>query len=92
MGKQCMKKAQGLTLNTIVIAALVLVVLLIALAILGRTSGKTLPFFDKQTECSSRSGVCETEAKCVNTTIYGLGCEKDKDGKDTGKVCCIKSG
>ncbi|MBI2550519.1 hypothetical protein HYV83_05070 [Candidatus Woesearchaeota archaeon] len=87
MGKRRMKKAQGLTLNTIVIAALVLVVLLIALAILGRTSGKTLPFFDKQTGCEARGGNCAPETglkACTGTKIYGLDCT------DPTPVCCIK--
>ncbi|MBI2142720.1 hypothetical protein HYU20_00030 [Candidatus Woesearchaeota archaeon] len=82
------KKAQGLSLNTVVIAAIVLVVLLIAIAVLTGTSNKVLPFFTKQAECQARGGTCE--ATCNDVKVYGLGCEKDKDGKDTGKVCCVK--
>lgn len=82
-------KAQGLALNTIVIAALVLVVLLIALAILGRTSGKTIPFLSKQTECAARGGECAAETgvgECTGTKVYGLDC------KEPAKpVCCIKA-
>ncbi|MBI3036195.1 hypothetical protein HYY73_00340 [Candidatus Woesearchaeota archaeon] len=87
-----MKKAQGLTLNTIVIAALVLVVLLIALAILGRTSGKTIPFLSKQTECTARGGNCAADTgvgACTGTKIYGLeGCPPKDKPDDT--VCCVK--
>lgn len=84
-----MKKGEGLALNTIAIAAIVLVTLLIVLFIIYGTSNKTLPFFSKQTECIARGGDCKLEADCGDAKIYGLGCEKDNDGKDTGKVCCI---
>ncbi len=83
-----MRKGQGLSLNTVVIAALVLVVLLITLAIIKGTSGKVLPFFGKQTECQSRGGSCASESgpeMCTNISVYGLDC------KDPKPVCCIKS-
>lgn len=83
-----MKRAQSLALNTIVVAAIVLIVLIVIIGILMSSSGKVVPFFGKQTECTGRGGTCELV--CGDTKIYGLGCEKDKDGKDTGKVCCIK--
>ena len=83
-----MKKAQGLPLNTIVIAAIVLVVLLIILAIIYKTSGRVIPFLGKQVECDGRGGTCTAAADCTETKIYGLGC-----GEGTYKdkpICCIK--
>lgn len=83
-----MKKAQGLSLNTIVIAALVLIVLIIAIAILGGTSGKVLPFFGKQTTCEGRGGQCLEQ--CTDTKIYGIS-NCDERGKKENKayVCCV---
>lgn len=78
------KKAQGLSLNTVVIAAIVLVVLLIAIAILTGTSNKVLPFFSKQTECTARGGICGEEKSCGDVKIYGLDCKEPKP------VCCVK--
>ena len=83
-----MKKAQGLPLNTIVIAAIVLVVLLIILAIIYKTSGRVIPFLGRQTECDGRGGTCTATADCTETKICGLGC-----GEGTYKdnpICCIK--
>ncbi len=85
-----MKKGEAMALNTVAIGAIVLVVLLIVLFILYSTSNKTIPFFSKQSECKARGGDCIKEAECGDAKIYGLGCEKGKDGKDTGNVCCIK--
>ncbi len=90
MGKQRVSKrtksAEGLALNTIAIAAIVLVVLLIVLSVIYSTSNKTLPFFSKQTDCTVRSGSCIQESgDCGGTKVYGLGgCPEDKP------VCCIQ--
>lgn len=79
------KRGQGLALNTVIIAALVLIVLLIVIAIIYGTSGKVLPFFNKQTECTARGGACQAESdSCGGTKVYGLG-----DCKAPKPVCCI---
>lgn len=83
-----MKKAQGLPLNTIVIAAIVLVVLLIVIGIIYHTSGRVIPFLWKQTECDGRGGACTADKDCTDSKIYGLGCGKGAS-KDK-PVCCIK--
>ena len=81
-----MKKAQSLSLNTIVVAAIVLIVLLIIIGILTGTSGKVIPFFGKQTDCTGRGGHCATEAESCDAKLYGLKpCSEDKDKP----VCCI---
>ncbi len=80
-----MKKAQSLSLNTIVIAAIVLIVLLIIIGILAGTSGKVIPFFGKQTDCTGRGGQCTKEAESCDAKLYGMkDCLKDKP------VCCVK--
>ena len=78
-----MKKAQGLSLNTIVIAAIALVVLLIVLALIFGTSNKVIPFLGKQSQCDARGGQCSDE-KCTDVKLYGLGCP------DAKPVCCVK--
>lgn len=89
MGKQRVnkrtKRAEGLALNAIAIAAIVLVVLLIALSVIYGTSNKTIPFFRTQADCTVRSGSCIGESKdCGGTKVYGLGgCPEDEP------VCCI---
>lgn len=81
------KKAEGLALNTIAIAAIVLVVLLIVLSVIYSISNKTIPFFGKQTECSVRGGDCKKESDdCGGTKVYGLGgCAEDEP------VCCVNA-
>lgn len=80
-----MKKGQGLSINTMVLAALALVVLLIGLAIITGTGNNVIPFFKKQNECTSRGGVCSTEALCTDVKVYGL-----KDCDSFKPVCCVK--
>ena len=82
------KKAQGLSLNTIIIAVLVLIVLVILVLIF---SGKIVDFREGISSCSVR---CESSsAECLEdeNPIYLSGCDADADGKaDGGNYCCIK--
>lgn len=80
------KKAQGLSLNTIVIAAIVLVVLVVVLALIFGVSNKTIPFFGSQANCQARGGECKLSSElCDGTKVTGLG------GCDAAKPdCCIK--
>ncbi len=83
-----MKKGEGLALNTIVLAAIALIVLLIVIAIITGTSNKVVPFFGKQSECKARGGTgtgCMTAAECDGAKIYGL-----KDCTEAKPVCCVK--
>jgi hypothetical protein len=82
------KKAQGLSLNTIIIAALVLLVLVV-LAIIFGTRAK---FFTGQTNnCQAKGGEClETGDSCVSVglpQIFGEG-EAD-DCEKTNGYCCM---
>ena len=68
-----MKKAQGLPLNTIVIAALVLLVLVILALIL---TGKLGNFAAKTGECITLGGTCQAESatcKLGQTAYIGKG-------------------
>ena len=77
-----MKKAQGLPLNTIVIAALVLLVLVILALIL---TGKLGNFAAKTNECLTNGGTCDSDTVCkagAEGFIGHLNCENNKN-------CCI---
>ncbi len=88
-----MKKAEGLTLNTMAIAAIVLVVIVVTIAIFTGVAGDVVPFFKSRTECSSQAGSlgCFSDADCEKENgegVFGLGCDK----KDAAKpYCCIKN-
>lgn len=85
------KKAQGLTLNTMAVAVIVLVVILVTLAIFSGFVGDKVPsFLSEQTECKNQPGAeeaqCKTSADCETgkgVGIKGLGCP-------SGEVCCIE--
>jgi len=65
------RKAQGLSLNTIIIAVLVLIVLVVLIVIF---SGKLGDFSDKTSTDSTTGGICIAK--------LGRSCEKDcSDGK-----------
>lgn len=86
-----MKKAEGLSLQVIVIAAIALVVLLIVLAVFKGGIDKILPSLNKVNDCSAKNGYCASSGACktAETEIYGLGCPAKSD--DPAKtVCCIK--
>ena len=81
-----MKKAQGLSLNMMVIAAIALVVLVVTIAVFsGFIGNKAVPFLSSQTECESQPqpGECMNRANCEGTPISGLGCKESE-------VCCIE--
>ncbi len=85
-------KAQGLSLNTIVIAAIVLVVLLVVLVIFKGGIGKIWPSISGANDCKDDLGRtddgCQAAGKCTaGTEVYGLGCEKKDDGKTP--YCCV---
>lgn len=97
-----MKKAEGLTLNTMAIAAIVLVVIIVTIAIFSNVAGDTVPFLKDRTECSKQTGAvlkpnadgCYAQGVCSDKyngeEIYGLGCDK-KDSATPTPYCCIKN-
>ncbi len=82
-----MKKAQGLSLNTIVIAALVLIVLVILILILsGKMGGFKRGLDTCDGRCVNRASDCRED----ETPIYTMNCDVDGDGKaDGGNYCCM---
>ena len=84
------KKAQGLSLNTIIIAVIVLIVLVILILIF---SGKIGGFRRGINACD---GTCESSSSdCGDdkNPIYLINCDDDGDGKaDDGNYCCMESG
>ena len=83
-----MKKAQGLSLNTIVIAALVLIVLVILIVLL---SGKMGSFKKGIDSCDGYCTNSASDCKEDETPIYIINCDANSDGKaDGGNYCCMK--
>jgi len=63
------KKAQGLSLNTIIIAALVIMVLIIlGLVFMGRMGS----FGQKQESCQAKGGTCRTECAEGEMEMAGI--------------------
>ncbi|MBI2548357.1 hypothetical protein HYW21_03330 [Candidatus Woesearchaeota archaeon] len=81
-------KAQGLSLNTIIIAVLVLIVLIVLVLIF---TGKIRLFSADLENCVSKGGQCQANA-CPSgyAKIPNSDCEKTPDGSPTGNVCCIQ--
>jgi uncharacterized protein HemY len=78
-----MKKAQGLSLNTIVIAAIVLIVLVVLLVIFLNQTGR---FGTTLRSCTSQGGICQASCNADQAELPGTDCEKRDDEKNK---CCI---
>lgn len=78
------KRAQGLSINVIIIAVLGLVVLLVLIAIFSKTSGKSISVFE---DCQARGGECRLVASgCLNGEIKMTAASC----KEKSTICCIK--
>ncbi len=93
--KSYAKAAEGLALQTVVIAAIALIVLIIVVAIFKGGLGDIVPKLGYVNDCvKGKQGQCVEAGKCDSgTEVYGLGCEKenlDKDGNPASPYCCIK--
>ena len=80
-----MRKAQGLPINTIIIAALALVVLIILIGIVATRSQKFNKGVSETTGAQSCPGVIESVSECENPIVGNF---KDVTAN---KVCCEKS-
>ncbi|MBS3127908.1 hypothetical protein J4410_02090 [Candidatus Woesearchaeota archaeon] len=83
------RKAQELSLNVIIIAALGLIVLVIVVLIFMRESGDTS---DTLNSCYTQAGQCydgEFPMSCPNGTsyLYGGNCPDNTEGAN--QICCI---
>ena len=86
------KKAQSISINTIVIAAIALIVLVVIIAIFG---GQIRKFLTGASACSTQGGECKERMDCMiglNTQVTDTDCDnKNTDGMDPQYeyVCCI---
>ena len=88
------KKAEGLSLQTIAVAAIVLVVIIVVFAIFKGGIDRVQLSINKANECDNIVGPnkegygCEKGGECTQgVEIYGLGCpEKNKETP----YCCKK--
>jgi len=87
------KKAQGLSMNVIIIAAISLLVLIILAVLVFRAGGNVT----KGTNCIAVGGQCSAVESCdeVQEQQGGLwSADHSKDGKNGGcaedEICCIR--
>lgn len=83
------KKGQGLSLNVVVIAAIVLVVMIVLIAIFTGGVERIRKSLGSVNECQ---GDCVAQGQCrAGQEIYGLGCEKLKgDTPSEAPYCCVR--
>jgi len=80
-----MKKGQGMSLNVIVIAALVVLVLIVLSIIFVRSSGS---FSSDLHDCIARGGNCKLNCEPTEIERRNSVCPDDPVTKDP-KVCCL---
>jgi hypothetical protein len=84
-----MKKAQGMSLNVIVIAAIVILILIVLSVIFIRGSGT---FVERVASCEVKGGMCAAEC---GSFVYGTQDHTIRDFNarcSNGLVCCLKVG
>ena len=91
-------KAQGLSLNTIVIAIIVLIVLVTLIAVFMGALGLFTKDITK--DCANKGGTCQAKqatGPACGTNDFGSDINQivdtvctDADGERTGKICCRK--
>jgi len=84
-----MSKAQGISINTIIIAAIALIVLVLLVLIV---TGNLKNWNKTANECRTRNGVCMSEESCksdpdngIMVSVVNLKCEGNN-------VCCVGVG
>jgi len=86
------KRGQGLPMNTIVIAAIVLIVMVVLIMIFTGSMGGFVSGLRKNCETDLK-GVCDN-FKCTDNPdripITGTSCETDDDTKENKRYCCIE--
>lgn len=91
-----MRKGQGLSITTIVVAAIALLILVVVVAVF---TGQFGGFAAGIQECSSKGGICVADSTCSGSspnTVKLPGrsdCSQnifqDDSGEDTSEICCI---
>ena len=73
------KRGQGLPMNTIVIAAIVLIVMVVLIYIFVGSMAQTT---DKLVSCTEKGGTCEESCVTGTQNIGQLNCGEDE-------ICCV---
>ena len=79
------KKAQGMPINVIIIAALALMVLVVVVVIF---SGRVRIFSQNLESCTAKQGQCEKGPICLNNKA--LITNTDCDTKRPKEICCVE--
>lgn len=74
-----MKKAQGMPMNLIVVAAIAIIVMVVLIAIFW---GKVKGFTSSTGSCIEKKGECETAQNCDGSIIGQMDC-------NDGQICCV---
>ncbi|MBS3114567.1 hypothetical protein J4448_05690 [Candidatus Woesearchaeota archaeon] len=85
MVKRGTKKAQSMTINVIVVAALALIVLVVLVSIF---SGRVRIFSQSLQDCGAKQGVCKEKCETNEALIKNTNCEEDKSSNK--KSCCVQ--
>ncbi len=83
-----MKKAQGMSMNVIIIAALAIIVLIILVVVM---TGKFNIFGTTMRDCSAQGGSCEFEVDQCDEGYARLrftNCDDKREYPD-GAICCV---
>ena len=78
-----MKKGQSISINTIIVAAIALIVLVVIIAIF---SGRVRIFGQGARDCGAQGGQCDTECEVFETNVPGTNCED----LDPPEKCCVE--
>ena len=78
------KKSQSLSINTIIVAALALVVLVVLIMVF---TGKIRIFSSTLESCAAKQGECLSKTECTGNKVQIPNTECDKTA---GKICCVQ--
>ena len=81
------KKAQGMSVNVIIIAAIALLVLVILAVLILRSGGQV----NDGTGCRSSGGECQ-QTECITGFYENIAQSGTRGGCSEGEVCCLSLG
>ena len=79
------KRAQGLSINVIILVVIGLIVLVVLLSIFNKQSGNTVKFLES---CGARGGTCESSGVCSDNNGRVL---PEINCPESNEVCCVGS-
>ncbi len=80
------KRGQGLPMNAIVIAAIVLVVMVVLILIYTGSMGNFVGDIQK---CEAKGGECVAQSACTEGNIIEGNCDHIDDDNIDNLVCCV---